>query len=98
MACCCLETGCGVEGSAFSARDRTVSSCDARQEQQVFRWINGKDPRQYGLDFGLWTRSIVDSLIEQKFNVRLGLTAIGALLASDIAPDIRPSAHSGIRL
>src|ERR1700693_788358 len=21
------------------------------QEQQVFRWINGKDPRQYGLDF-----------------------------------------------
>ena len=52
-----------------------------RQEQQVFRWINGKDPRQYGLDFGLWTRSIVASLIERKFNVRLGLTAIGALLA-----------------
>ena len=52
-----------------------------RQEQQVFRWINGKDPRQYGLDFGLWTRSIVASLIARKFNVRLGLTAVGALLA-----------------
>jgi transposase len=52
-----------------------------RQEQQVFHWINGKDPRQYGLDFGLWTRSIVASLIERKFNVRLGLTAVGALLA-----------------
>ena len=52
-----------------------------RQEQQVFRWINGKDPRQYGLDFGLWTRSIVASLIERKFNVRLGLTAVGTLLA-----------------
>ncbi len=47
----------------------------------MFRWINGKDPRQYGLDFGLWTRSIVASLIERKFNVRLGLTAVGALLA-----------------
>ena len=47
----------------------------------MFRWVNGKDPRQYGLDFGLWTRSIVASLIERKFNVRLGLTAVGALLA-----------------
>ncbi|NJO36436.1 MAG: IS630 family transposase [Rhizobiales bacterium] len=52
-----------------------------RQEQQVFRWINGKDPRQYGLDFGLWTRSIVADLIEQKFGIRLGLSAVGALLA-----------------
>jgi transposase len=52
-----------------------------RQEQQVFRWINGKDPRQYGLDFGLWTRTIVANLIEQKFRIRLGLTAVGELLA-----------------
>lgn len=56
-------------------------SLTARQEQQVFRWINGKDPRQYGLDFGLWTRSVVADLIERKFAVRLGLTAIGELLA-----------------
>jgi transposase len=47
----------------------------------VFRWINGKDPRQYGLDFGLWTRAVVADLIEQKFGIRLGLTAIGTLLA-----------------
>jgi transposase len=52
-----------------------------RQEQQVFRWINGRDPRQYGLDFGLWTRSVVASLIEQKFGIRLGVTAVGSLLA-----------------
>jgi transposase len=24
-----------------------------KQERQVFRWINGKDPQQYGFDFGL---------------------------------------------
>jgi transposase len=47
----------------------------------VFRWINGKDPRQYGLDFGLWTRALVADLIEQKFSIRLGLTAVGELLA-----------------
>jgi transposase len=52
-----------------------------RQEQQVFRWVNGKDPRQYGLDFGLWTRSVVAALIERKFDVRLGLSAVGELLA-----------------
>lgn len=51
------------------------------QERQVFRWINGRDPRQYGLDFGLWTRRIVALLIQRKFGVRLGVTAVGALLA-----------------
>jgi len=56
-------------------------SLTPRQEQQVFRWINGRDPRQYGLDFGLWTRSVVADLIERKFGIRLGLTAVGALLA-----------------
>lgn len=52
------------------------------QEQQVFRWVNGRDPRQYGLDFGLWTRAIVAQLIEQKFGIKLGLTAVGELLAT----------------
>jgi transposase len=33
------------------------------------------------LDFGLWTRSIVAELIEQKFEIRHGLSAVGALLA-----------------
>src|SRR3954470_13165726 len=51
------------------------------QERQVFHWINGKDPRQYGLDFGLWTRSVVADLIAQKFGIKLGLTAVGELLA-----------------
>jgi transposase len=58
-----------------------------RQKLQVRRWINGKDPRQYGFDFGLWTRQIVAALIAQKFGVRLGVTAVGRLLAElDITP------------
>jgi len=51
------------------------------QEGKVFRWINGKDPRQYGFDFGLWTRLIVGELISQKFGVTLSLASIGKLLA-----------------
>jgi transposase len=51
------------------------------QERQVFRWINGKDPRQYGFDFGLWTRLIVAELIADRFNITLSLASIGKLLA-----------------
>jgi transposase len=58
-----------------------------RQKLQVRGWINGKDPRQYGFDFGLWTRRIVAALIAEKFEVRLGVTAVGRLLAElDITP------------
>jgi transposase len=58
-----------------------------RQRQQVKRWIVGRDPRQYGLDYGLWTRRIVQCLIETKFGLSLGLTAVGRLLAGlDITP------------
>jgi hypothetical protein len=42
-----------------TGRPRSLS---AAQERQVFRWINGRDPRQYGLDFGLWTRPEEKSL------------------------------------
>src|SRR3981189_2140949 len=52
-----------------------------KQEQQVFRWINGKDPRQHGFDFGLWTRLVVRKLIADKFGVNFGVTAVGKLLA-----------------
>lgn len=53
----------------------------AAQERQVFRWIHGKNPRQYGFDFGLWTRQVVQALIVRRFGVRLSLASIGALLA-----------------
>lgn len=52
-----------------------------QQRQRVKGWIVGRDPRQYGLDYGLWTRRIVQSLIQRKFGVELGLTAVGRLLA-----------------
>lgn len=53
-----------------------------RQKLQVRRWIVGRDPRQYGFDFGLWTRKIVSELIFRNYGVGLKLTAVGKLLAS----------------
>jgi transposase len=73
----------GVGLKALRSRPATgrPRSLTPHQEQQVLRWINGRDPRQYGLDFGLWTRSVVVSLIERKLGIRLGVTAVGELLA-----------------
>jgi transposase len=73
----------GAGLSALRSRPATgrPPSLTPRQEQQVFRWVNGRDPRQYGLDFGLWTRSLVAELIERNFHIRLGVTAVGGLLA-----------------
>ena len=68
----------GLRSTQGTGRPRTLTSA---QEQQVFRWVNGRDPRQYGLDFGLWTRMIVSELIDKKFGVRLGVTAVGTMLA-----------------
>lgn len=56
------------------------STLTPRQKVRVRRWICGKDPRQYGFDFGLWTRKIVSSLIQEKLGATLGLTAVGRLL------------------
>ena len=61
-----------------TGRPRTLT---ATQECQVFRWVNGKNPKQYGFDFGLWTRQIVRELVLQRFGLSLSLASIGALLA-----------------
>ena len=51
------------------------------QQAQVLGWIDGQDPRRYGLGVGLWTRQIVALLIEQKLGLRMGVTAVGKMLA-----------------
>lgn len=61
-----------------TGRPRTLTPA---QERQVFRWVNGKNPQQYGFDFGLWTRNLVRTLLVEKFGVKLSLASVGALLA-----------------
>lgn len=81
-----FEAG-GWEALAERIAEGPATALSEKQRQQVRQWILGKDPRQYGFDFGLWSRRIVAALIEQKFGLTLGLTAIGRLLASmDITP------------
>ena len=73
-----------LQSRPSTGRPPTLSE---RQQRQVRGWICGKDPRQYGFDFGLWTRKIVAELVEEKFDHHLSLTAVGRLLAFlDITP------------
>ena len=68
------------------ARGPTPKLTDV-QKRQVRRWIVGKDPRQWGFDFGLWTRKIVQTMIHERFGVSLTLPSVGHLLTSlDITP------------
>ena len=76
-----LRPGGGLRMLKSTPATGRPRSLPPKQEQQVFRWVNGRDPRQYGLDFGLWTRRVVAELIERKFDLKLGVTAVGELLA-----------------
>lgn len=77
----------GMEAMVEKIAQGPEPKLDEKQRQQVRRWILGKDPRQYGFDFGLWSRRLVQALIKEKMDIDLGLTAVGRLLASlDITP------------
>ena len=85
------QAGRRSESPAGETRDRPAShphtASGVAGVPLAFHWVNGKDPREYGLDFGLWTRGVVADLIERKFGIELGLTAMGALLAKlEITP------------
>jgi transposase len=71
----------GWEALAEKIAEGPECSLTEQQRQRVKRWIVGKDPRQYGFEFGLWTRRIVQSMIQEKMGVELCLTSVGKLLA-----------------
>jgi transposase len=70
----------GMQALAARRHPGRTSTLTPQQKVRVRRWICGKDPRQYGFDFGLWTRKIISSLIEEKLGATVGLTAVGRLL------------------
>lgn len=72
----------GLNALKSSKASGPVFKLSEKQKQKVRGWIIGKDPRQYGFDFGLWTRKIVAEMILDKFGVEIKLTAVGRLLAS----------------
>jgi transposase len=71
----------GFEGLKGTKAAGPTPKLSEKQCQQVRKWIIGKDPRQYGFNFGLWTRNIVRQLIKDRFEVDVSLATVGGLLA-----------------
>ena len=61
-----VEKKQGLEGLKSTTARGPMPKLTPAQKNRVRRWIVGKDPRQYGFDFGLWTRSIVAQMIQDK--------------------------------
>jgi len=70
----------GLDALAPKPRPGRGRALNDFEAEEVKRWILNGDPRQYGFDFGLWTRQIVSDLINDRLNICLGLTAVGDLL------------------
>lgn len=70
----------GLEALAPRPRSGRKRTLTALEEEEVARWVTSGDPRQYGFDFGLWTRQIVADLIASRLDVELSVNAVGRLL------------------
>ena len=70
----------GLDALAPIPRSGRNKALSALEEHEVKRWVVSGDPRQYGFDFGLWTRQIVADLIADRFSITLSVTAVGNLL------------------
>ena len=54
---------------------------DGKKMKWIFKVVSEKNPQQLKFEFALWTREMVQQLIKKKFNIKLGLKAVGRLLA-----------------
>jgi transposase len=70
----------GWEALAGKMAEGPDGKLTEKQRHRVKRWIVGKDPRQYGLEYGLWTRRIVQTMIREQCGIALCLTSVGKLL------------------
>jgi transposase len=70
----------GLDALAPRLRPGREPKLSELEEQEVARWVTSGDPRQYGFDFGLWTREIVADLVAWRLGVELSVNSVGRLL------------------
>jgi transposase len=70
----------GIDALKSKKASGRTSKLNNNQKEKLRTMIVGADPRQYGFDFGLWTRKIVCELILKEFEITIGVTTAGRLL------------------
>jgi transposase len=72
------------EGGREALKARPVPGRPPRltgeQMRRLYTLIAGADPRQWELDFALWTRELVRTVIRREFGVSLSAVSVGRLL------------------
>ena len=72
------------EGGIEALRAKPISGrppkLSGAQLRTIYTLIEGADPRQYRLEFALWTRELVQQLIWTQFRIRLSVVSVGRLL------------------
>jgi len=67
-----------LQAKPLSGRPRIISG---RQMKWIYNAITLKNPLQFKFDFALWTRRMIQTVIRDRFGIRLSLASIGRLLA-----------------
>ena len=67
----------GLKKRPIKGRPRILTDEECAELRSL---IVGGDPRQLGIDFGLWTRRIIVDLVWERFGKLIGLTAVGQAL------------------
>lgn len=85
------------EGGIEALRAKPISGrppkLSGAQLRTLYTLIEGADPRQYRLEFALWTRELVQQLIWTQFRIRLSVVSVGRLLRTlGMSPNGRCSA------
>ncbi|MCU7815021.1 MAG: IS630 family transposase [Candidatus Thiodiazotropha sp. (ex Rostrolucina anterorostrata)] len=70
----------GLDSLSPLPKTGRARSLTEEQELEVARWVVTGDPRQYGFDFGLWTRQIITNLIQSRLGIELSINSVGRLL------------------
>ena len=70
----------GIDSLSPKPKPGRPKKLTREEEDEVFRWVAGGDPRQLGLYFGLWTRKIIADQIEQRLGIAISVTSVGELL------------------
>ena len=55
-------------------------SLSDQQLGELYALVAGNDPRQLQFEFALWTREMVQALIQRRFGVLLSVTTVGRIL------------------
>jgi transposase len=67
-----------LKARALSGRPKLISG---QQMQWIYTTVVGTSPLQHRFEFALWTRAMIQTLMQKQFGLRLSLSSVGRLLA-----------------